>query len=120
MNHKDFLQAVLKPKGEVFQDMLAHRTNPLIDYHCILIEHEIRKTLKNRISEKEINKLNDEIMSILVDLSDYSARAGIDTATMLLAGVDPFNTYSKRSRTPEQIRQTGREIQKHLASDQTD
>lgn len=119
MNQKDFLQTVLKPRGEVFQDIIANRSNPLIDYTYILIEQELKKHLKDKITEKELNKLGDEILDILVDLSDYSAKIGIDTASMLLAGIDPFNTYTKMPIKPEQIRKAGREIKKHLASDQT-
>lgn len=109
MKHKDFLQAVLKPTGEVFQYILAQRSNPLIDYTQELIMQEIIPNLKQDITETEKNKLEEEILSFLVNLSDQSAKIGIDTASMLLAGVDPFNNYTKTKTTPEKIRQKRRE-----------
>lgn len=95
MNQKHFLQAVFQSDGILSQNIMDSRLNPLIDYTHDLIRLELDKVLDKAMPKEKRDKLEEEILSILIDLSDYSARIGVDTATMLLAGVDPYNTFSK-------------------------
>ena len=89
----ELIQTTFKSKEILLHGVCGARIDQLTDYTAQLITQEIEPYLSELVSKKKKEEIEENVLSILIDLADRALQIGVDTATMTLAGIDPYNTY---------------------------
>lgn len=93
MTRKEFYKVLFEGKPPI-EELAGQKVNPLTDYAHLLIMQELEPLLREGITPEQRLNLDEDILNTLVDVADRAIKIGIDTATMVFTGDDPYDTYT--------------------------